>query len=445
MGVSQRVRLDGVKIIGIPYIGQISGIDTWSRSSVEVMNWLSDGWRGLYNNFRANRFHCAKSALTQSQYKLSEPHRIALPTSVLQGTEKSERTDWIGALRRIKSTKLGSPPRFKRLRDGRTFVVQGSGYTSVHVLSKYRAELTITGQNPAAHRGPGATSRWSVKIRFHISQPIRGFTSVRVNWSRGTMSFVNAPLPIERSDTGSLIGIDVGIMHTLSTSNDEHFDIPRPKPAQDARHLKLQRKLARQDRVNEERVGRDGKFASKRRKRTVALIAASAAKQARRRSDWVDKITTKLVRDHDIIALEKISPKSMSRKEPGKRGLNRGILDSCWGQFQTKLSYKAQLAGVQLVWVNPAYTSQMCNQCGHVARENRESQAVFLCVKCGHAANADINAALNILDRGLETNESVNGVGQTLERGAQIRPEGGAHALPRGTSAEPLISEVMVA
>ena len=46
--------------------------------------------------------------------------------------------------------------------------------------------------------------------------------------------------------------------------------------------------------------------------------------------------------------------------------------------------------------VNPAYTSQCCSGCGHVAKDNRESQAVFLCVACGYTGNADVNAAINI-------------------------------------------------
>ena len=60
------------------------------------------------------------------------------------------------------------------------------------------------------------------------------------------------------------------------------------------------------------------------------------------------------------------------------------------------LSYKAGLAGVPVVKVDPRYTSQTCSSCGHCCRENRKSQAKFLCVSCGHRANADQNAALNL-------------------------------------------------
>lgn len=67
----------------------------------------------------------------------------------------------------------------------------------------------------------------------------------------------------------------------------------------------------------------------------------------------------------------------------------------------TRLKDKMDANGGRLVVVPAAYTSQTCHQCGHVASENRDSQAVFHCVECGYEANADVNAAMNILDRAL--------------------------------------------
>ena len=66
-----------------------------------------------------------------------------------------------------------------------------------------------------------------------------------------------------------------------------------------------------------------------------------------------------------------------------------------------RLKDKMDANGGNLVIVPAAYTSQTCHQCGHVARENRESQAAFHCVECGYEANADVNAAKNILGRAL--------------------------------------------
>ncbi len=84
-----------------------------------------------------------------------------------------------------------------------------------------------------------------------------------------------------------------------------------------------------------------------------------------------------------------------------KAGLNRGILASCWGTLGQRIEQKASASGVTAVFVDPRYTSQQCRVCGHIDPRNRDSQAVFLCVACGHADHADANAARNILARGL--------------------------------------------
>ena len=78
-----------------------------------------------------------------------------------------------------------------------------------------------------------------------------------------------------------------------------------------------------------------------------------------------------------------------------KSGLNRQILASGWGTLELGLNYKMEIRKV-----SPAYTSQTCHQCGHVAKGNRPSQSEFKCAACGHADDADVNAALNILASG---------------------------------------------
>ncbi|MFL1375874.1 MULTISPECIES: zinc ribbon domain-containing protein [unclassified Nocardiopsis] len=84
--------------------------------------------------------------------------------------------------------------------------------------------------------------------------------------------------------------------------------------------------------------------------------------------------------------------------------MNRAILSKGWHGFKLACENKARRTGTRVVEVDPAYTSQTCHPCGHVAAENRESQSVFRCVACGHQANADINAARNTLKRGWTDN-----------------------------------------
>ena len=84
-----------------------------------------------------------------------------------------------------------------------------------------------------------------------------------------------------------------------------------------------------------------------------------------------------------------------------KAGLNWSILGNNWSRLMKRLKDKMDANGGKLVIVPAAYTSQTCHQCGHVASESRDSQAAFKCVECGHEANADVNAAMNILGRAL--------------------------------------------
>ena len=88
-------------------------------------------------------------------------------------------------------------------------------------------------------------------------------------------------------------------------------------------------------------------------------------------------------------------------QKPGSRvrqkaGLNRAILDQGWGKLRTLLAYKLEERGGKLVLVDPKYTSQRCSECGHTSADSRKGQAVFVCVACGHAQHADLNAARNL-------------------------------------------------
>ena len=239
-------------------------------------------------------------------------------------------------------------------------------------------------------------------VRFRWTCPIGEVKSYRVTRDasgRWHIAFARLPDPIERTPTGAVVGIDRGIVNTLATSDGEFVHAPSMTQPERARLACLQRKLARQEK------------GSGRRERTRLAIARLRARETDRVKDWVEKTTTSLVVDFDLIAIEALRVKNMTRSARGtvempgrkvrqKAGLNREILASRWGLFGRRLRDKCDLAGVMLVEVNPAFTSRRCHACGHTTEENRESQAVFRCVACGYSANADVNAARNILAAG---------------------------------------------
>jgi putative transposase len=143
---------------------------------------------------------------------------------------------------------------------------------------------------------------------------------------------------------------------------------------------------------------------SNRRGKVKLAVARLRAREADRRKDWAEQNSTEIARRFDVIRVEDLKIRNMTRSAKGtieapgrnvaqKAGLNRAILASAWGLLVRRLEEKAP---GRVEKVSPAYTSQRCSACGHVAPESRKSQALFRCVACGNACNADVNAARNI-------------------------------------------------
>ena len=277
--------------------------------------------------------------------------------------------------------------------------------------------VVITGMNPPRWVKPGEKAHWRVIIHVRVSQPIRPYTSVHIDWIHRSLVFVNMPLPLPRTGDGA-IGLDRGCVHALASSDGIFMDMPKPSKAESKRLKHLQRRMARQDHINEAQGGKTAKFASKRRQRTLIEFNALQGRIIRRRNDWIEKTTTRLAQENILVAMEDLDVQAMTRRpkprpDPNrtghylfngakaKAGLNRSILSNNWSRLMRRLQDKMDANGGRLVVVPAAYTSQTCHKCGHVAKGNRESQAVFHCVKCGYRANADVNAAENILDRAL--------------------------------------------
>ena len=245
-------------------------------------------------------------------------------------------------------------------------------------------------------------TRW---VRFRISRQfsdIERATSARVTLDRAGrwhVSVTTPPPAFERAATGAMVGLDMGIAASVTTSNGEHLEMPALLSRGEAqRKRRLQRKMARQAK------GSNGWECTK------AALAKLSAKEADRRKDWIEKTTTELVIDHDVIVVEDLRVKNMVRSAKGtneapgtrvtqKRGLNRSIHNQAWALFRRRLEDKATHAtsSVEIILVNPAFTSLRCSACGHVSAKNRKSQAVFRCRACDDTANADVNAACNIL------------------------------------------------
>ena len=234
-------------------------------------------------------------------------------------------------------------------------------------------------------------------VRFRWTRSIPdAMKSYRVTLDRSGrwhIAFVAIPESVPGPDDGSVVGVDRGVAVSVALSTGELLCVPGLRAGETKRLRRLQQRLARARR------------GSHRRARTRLAIARLRARETDRRRDWVEKTTADVARRFDTIRVEDLNVPAMTRSARGsrecpgtsvaqKRGLNREISRQGWGLLVARLKFKAL---GRLEFVPAAYTSQQCSACGHVAPENRKSQAVFQCVACGAGpCNADVNAARNI-------------------------------------------------
>ena len=240
-------------------------------------------------------------------------------------------------------------------------------------------------------------------VKFRKSQEIIGtIKNVTISKKSGHwyVSFVTEreiENPIHPSKTA--IGIDLGITKLISTSDGQYIKPKNSFKANQTKLAALQRQLSRKVLFSQN---------WKKQNRKIQKLHHNIANI---RHDYLHKITTSISKNHAMIACEDLKVANMSKSASGsmenkgknvkaKSGLNKSILDQGWGMMIDMLEYKQQWRGGLLIKVNPCYTSQTCFECKHIAKENRQTQARFECVKCTYFANADVNAARNILAAG---------------------------------------------
>ena len=119
---------------------------------------------------------------------------------------------------------------------------------------------------------------------------------------------------------------------------------------------------------------------------------------ANKRKDYLHKLTTALVKHYDVIAIEDLKVKNLQKNHC----LATSITNASWYLFRTMLQYKCAWYGKRLIAVNPKYTSQLCSTCGYPSGKKPLEIREWTCPQCGTHHDRDINAAVNILNRGLK-------------------------------------------
>jgi putative transposase len=329
-----------------------------------------------------------------------------LPAQAMQQILKHYLRAWDRYSRRV----VGGPPNFKQRSFKMAVDVPQAAKLNIKRLNRRwgRVQIPLVGQ---------VRFRWTRPLpgvsRDHPGR-ITGARLVKDSLGWQICFRIEEPAAAATSNPGHPVGIDRGVVHTLTLSNGRTLDMPSLLTTGEQRRLLgLERKAARQQLARKRSSDQSElKPMSRRHHQIRVQIAALRAREARRRQDWLHKSTTDLAKSHGLIVVEDLRVATMTRsahrtiQQPGrnvraKAGLNRSILGMAWGRAERMLTYKCPLFGGTLVKVDPRNSSIECARCGNVARENRVSQAVFRCLACGHVANADTNAAQVVLKRGL--------------------------------------------
>ena len=325
--------------------------------------------------------------------------------------------------RRVKGGDNPGFPRFKSAKRWRTLVCDNN------VQARHMVRIGERGNGWIRIKGLP-----SMEFKPHRDlPPIENLMELRVvrNARRVEAQLVfttETDIPSPPADPAAPVGIDLGVRSVVALSDGAII----PGFSEDRRRSRrLQRKVSR------------AKKGSHSRQKKVQLLAKERRRQSERRGGRLHEISADIVRRYDFIAMEDLVIDNMTRsakgtvEEPGhnvqaKAGLNRSILEQGWGYLATRIQYKAESAGVGFIQVAPRNTSQECSGCQALVPKAL-SERIHRCPSCGLTLDRDVNAARNVLRRGLLA--CANGGKQAVASAARLSTEASGPGRRRKPSA----------
>ena len=377
----------------------------------ERLRFMLDVTRQLYNALLDERRYAWTArrivVTTQQQYKeitelRAEDQRIRAVYRECQDAVL-HRLDLAFAafFRRIRSGETPGYPRFK----------PASRWKQLEFPHGNRA-LKLLGENQDRLTVPGVGT-----MRVRKGRPVppfgRAFVVVKNGRWYATFECSREPQPLPK--TGKIIGVDRGVYVLAATSEGELIRNGRFQQRRARITTRLQRELEALTKRDERKrcVNRD----DPKRIAAVRRLARAREREANCRLDALHKKALKLIRSADVIGLEKLDLRAMTRSARGtveapgrnvaaKRGLNRVMLDAGFGILARLIGEKAACAVREVIGVEPRYSSQTCGRCLHVSAKSRRRRR-FACVSCGFTTHVDVNAALEIRRRAQSARTSV--------------------------------------
>jgi len=295
------------------------------------------------------------------------------------------------------------------------------GRQSVMITKELFRFDRIDDKSALIHLGTPKNPAGAIQVKTHLDYSIPNSIYISVHGGKWHVSFSNEIDIVLATEAELLValqhltgeqlmeittGFDRNVVIPVASSDGSCFDY---SPEQKNSFLKaIKGKKKWQNRFSRRQKG------SANRRKAVKRIASYERKIADIRNDFAHKTSKALVdAPGSLLVFEGLMVKNMTAsakgtmEDPGKNvrqkaGLNRAILNSCWGSIKTYSKYKGFKKGKLTISVPAAYSSQECSQCGFTHKDNRPSQVGFICQDCGFVCNADLNASMVIKQRGIQ-------------------------------------------
>jgi putative transposase len=359
----------------VPKPAQRRKLDQMAGARRFIWNW---GLERKIEHYRRTGRNLTRAELRKEMQQLKRHPSAAWLQGVDSQLLQQALDDLHRAFRAFFSRRSGFP-RFKSKKDPVTGfripqrVRLEDGHVRVPKIGWVRARppRRISGRTGGARFKRDATGRWFVSI---------------VSW------FERPPRKRLDRESPNAVGIDLGVRTFATLSDGTRVANPQFHQAAERALRRAHRALSRKQRGSRNRARQRGRLARLHRR------------AACRRNDFLHKLTSRLVREYDVLCIEDLNVRGLARAK-----LSKSVLDAAFREFRRQVTYKASWTGKHLLVANRFYpSSRICNACGVTNGDLRSTDRTWTC-SCGTIHDRDLNAATNLLREGLRQLDAAAG------------------------------------